>query len=115
MPSLRVRISLLLASFTLLSACSNSSKPLTAAERGRQVYMSTCIICHNPDPNQPGSQGPAIAGASRDLVEARVLRAAYPPGYTPQRTTHAMPAQPHLASKIDDLTAFLAEAKQQGH
>lgn len=73
--------------------------------------MSNCTTCHNPDPNKPGSQGPAIAGAPRDLVEARVVRAGYPPGYTPQRTTHAMPAQPFLSSKVDDLAAFLAQAK----
>lgn len=93
-----------------LGACSQS-EPLTAAERGRQVYMSNCIQCHNPDPTQPGSQGPEIAGASRDLLEARVVHATYPPGYRPKRTTTAMVAQPHLASKIDDLTAFLAAAR----
>lgn len=97
-----------------LSACSNSA-PLTAADRGRQVYMSNCIQCHNPDPTQPGSQGPEIAGASRELIEARVLHAQYPPGYTPKRTTSAMVALPHLASKIDDLTAFLAPAKNGAH
>ncbi|MFI5396228.1 MAG: c-type cytochrome [Candidatus Binatia bacterium] len=97
-----------------LAACSES-KPLTPAERGRRVYLANCIICHNPDPTQPGSQGPAIAGSSRELVEARVVRAAYPPGYSPQRTTHAMPAQPLLASKVDDLTAFLAEAVKKDH
>jgi mono/diheme cytochrome c family protein len=98
----------------LLAACSES-KPLTSAERGRQVYLSNCTICHNPDPTQPGSQGPAIAGSPRELVEARVVRAAYPPGYTPQRTTHVMPAQPMLASKVDDLTAFLAAAASKDH
>ena len=98
----------------LLAACSES-KPLTSAERGRQVYLSNCTICHNPDPTQPGSQGPAMAGSPRELVEARVVRAAYPPGYTPQRTTHVMPAQPMLASKVDDLTAFLAAAAIKDH
>ena len=37
----------------------------------------------------------------------------YPPGYTPKRTTHAMRALPQLKDRIDDLTAFLAEAAQQ--
>ncbi len=99
---------LILASLSsAVSGCSRS-EPLTAAERGKQVYLSNCILCHNPDPRQPGSQGPAIAGSSRELVEARVVHAAYPPGYTPKRTTKAMIALPHLASKVDDLTAFLA-------
>ena len=108
-----IRAAVLVASSLLLSACSDS-KPMSAADRGRQVYLTNCIICHNPDPALAGSQGPPIAGAPRDLVEARIVHAAYPPGYTPQRQTHAMPAQPFLASKVDDLTAFLAEANKAG-
>jgi mono/diheme cytochrome c family protein len=106
---------LLLCSVAALSlgGCSKSA-PLTAAARGRQVYLSSCITCHNPDPTKPGSQGPEIAGSSRELIEARVLRAAYPPGYTPKRHTKAMIALPHLAAKIDDLTAFLAAAQNGG-
>jgi mono/diheme cytochrome c family protein len=96
----------------ILAAC--SSKPLTPAQRGRQVYMSNCVVCHNPDPNLPGSQGPPIAGSSRELVEDRVLHLQYPAGYKPKRTTHAMRALPYLAPKIDDITAFLqAAAKNQ--
>ncbi len=88
-----------------LGAC--TSKPQTPAQRGRQVYMTNCIVCHNVDPNLPGSQGPAIAGSSRELVEARVLHVSYPPGYKPKRTTHAMRALPQLIGRIDDLMAFL--------
>jgi len=36
-----------------------------------------------------------------------VLRAEYPPGYTPKRDTHLMPAQPFLASQVDALAAYL--------
>ena len=76
--------------------------------------MTKCVVCHNTNPNLAGSQGPPIAGASRDLVEARVKHLAYPPDYTPQRKTHAMTAFPNLPeSDIDALTAFLAQAKQQ--
>ena len=92
----------------LIAAC--NSEPITPARRGRQIYMSNCVVCHNPDPNLPGNQGPAIAGASRELVEARVLHLSYPPGYKPKRTTHAMRALPQLAGHIGEITAFLAEA-----
>jgi hypothetical protein len=51
--------------------------------------------------------GPAVKGAAIDLIRARVLRAAYPPGYVPKRPTWIMPAQPDLAPWIVDLAAFL--------
>jgi|SRR5271157_2183621 len=101
---------LMAAVVVLVGAC--SSKPVTPARRGRQIYMSNCVVCHNTDPNLPGSQGPAIAGSSRELVEARVLHLSYPPGYKPKRTTHAMRALPQLAGQIDDITAFLDEAEK---
>ena len=80
-----------------------------AAKRGKAVYDGVCIACHNPNPALDGSLGPANAGASHELIEARVLRAEYPPGYTPKRSSKAMPAMPHLADKIDDLYAYLSE------
>ncbi len=81
-------------------------------QRGRVIYMTNCVVCHNADPNLPGSQGPPIAGSSRELVEARVLHLSYPPGYTPKRKTHAMRAIPTLAPEIGNITAFLQAAKQ---
>jgi mono/diheme cytochrome c family protein len=76
------------------------------------VYITNCVVCHNPNPNLPGSQGPPIAGSSEALLEARVLHLTYPPGYTPQRKTHAMRTFPQLKNHIGDLQAFLAAAKQ---
>ena len=77
------------------------------AGKGKQVYMVNCIACHNLDPSKDGAIGPANKGASRALVEARVLRGKYPKGYKPKRTTKLMPPLPHLKPHIDDLTAFL--------
>jgi mono/diheme cytochrome c family protein len=76
-------------------------------ERGRSVYMGNCTACHGMDPAQPGGLGPAIAGASRELIEARVLHAAYPEGYMPKRDTKLMVALPHLKDDIDALAAYL--------
>ncbi len=78
--------------------------------RGRQIYMSTCTACHNPDPTKVGSLGPEIAGTSRELVEAKVLRNEYPEGYRPKRETRVMVPLKHLEPEIDALVAFLAEA-----
>jgi mono/diheme cytochrome c family protein len=98
------------AAAVVLSIGACTSKPQTPAQRGRQAYMSNCIVCHGVNPNLPGSQGPAIAGSSRELVEARVLHVSYPPGYKPKRPTHAMRPFPQLKDHIDDLTAFLDQA-----
>jgi len=78
------------------------------AERGKSIYMSNCIACHNVDPSKDGSVGPAIAGSSAELVEARVMKAAYPEGYKPKRDTRVMVALPHLQKEIPALGAYLS-------
>lgn len=92
----------------LLSMGCGPEKSLSPeAARGKAVYQSNCTACHNADPAQVGAVGPAIAGSSRALIEARVMTASYPDGYKPKRETNTMQALPHLASSIDDLTAFV--------
>jgi mono/diheme cytochrome c family protein len=76
-------------------------------EAGRGVYMGNCIACHNPDATVDGALGPAVAGASLELIEARVMRSEYPEGYTPKRDTKVMVALPHLAPKLKELTVYL--------
>ena len=109
---MRLRLVAILAICTALGATACQAKKVSPVERGRIIYIANCLVCHNADPNLPGSQGPPIAGSSRALVEARVLHLAYPPGYKPQRNTHAMRAIPTLAPEIDNLVAFLAAAQK---
>jgi mono/diheme cytochrome c family protein len=89
------------------SACAKP-RELSAADRGEVVYRTNCISCHDRDPNLPGPIGPAIADASRSLLDARVLHGTYPPGYTPRLKTHTMRALPWLDGHVDDLAAYLA-------
>jgi mono/diheme cytochrome c family protein len=89
----------------MVGACGQNGND--AAGRGKQVYLTECIACHNIDPAKDGPLGPAVKGSSQELLEARVLRGTYPPGYTPKRSTALMPAQPKLAPKIPDLAALL--------
>lgn len=104
----------------MLSACGNdASRATTTAregdpKRGRGIYLSACVACHNSDPSKDGPIGPAIKGSSKELIEARVLRASYPPGYAPKRNTRIMPAQPYLKDAIPDLAAYLDEAAKKG-
>lgn len=102
---------------TLAVACSEA--PDTAgmsplAEQGKRVYRNVCIACHAGDPSQDGAVGPAIAGVSRELIEARVVRGEYPPGYTPKRASNAMPRFEYLADQVDALAAYLAAAAESG-
>jgi len=69
--------------------------------------VANCTACHSPDPTRDGTMGPAIAGSSPELVEARVVRAEYPPGYTPKRDTKLMPAQPFLKADVPAIAAYL--------
>jgi len=107
----RIRSTLLLPLIACGSAaCSSSADLSPLAQQGQRVYQNVCIACHNGDPTQDGSAGPAIAGSSRELIEARVLHAAYPPGYTPKRQSNVMPRFEYLSDQIDALAAYLAEA-----
>jgi mono/diheme cytochrome c family protein len=99
-----------LVGIALVAACSPAGEgadPLVA--RGRAVYLANCVACHATDPAREGGVGPAIAGSSRELLEARLLRGEYPPGYVPKRTSGAMPKFVHLERDIDALHAFLAQ------
>ena len=78
-----------------------------SAEKGKQVWLGQCVACHNPDPTKDGTLGPAVKGASPVLLEARVVRGEYPPGYQPKRPTKVMPPRPDLAPSIPDLAAYL--------
>ena len=90
-----------------VSACQPAATLSPEAEKGRAVYQANCTACHNADPAQVGAVGPAVKGASRELLEARLVRGTYPPGYTPKRTTTLMVPLPQLAGDVDALTAFL--------
>jgi mono/diheme cytochrome c family protein len=103
----------LLTAAALSSGCSDEDASLSPqAREGKRIYQNVCIACHNGDPTRDGALGPAVAGASRELLEARLVRGEYPPGYTPKRPTAAMPRFDYLADKIDALAAYLAEVSE---
>lgn len=75
--------------------------------RGKQVYQSYCIACHNRAPQKDGTLGPSVSGASQELLEARIVHAAYPPGYQPKRTSKIMMPLPQLVQDIPSIHAYL--------
>jgi mono/diheme cytochrome c family protein len=108
-PGRHATIAWALAAALAAGACGREEAPTAGgdARRGQQAWLANCIACHNLDPSRDGSVGPAVKGASAALLEARVLRGEYPPGYTPKRNTKVMPPRPDLAPTIPDLAAYL--------
>lgn len=98
----------------LVCACTEDDSALSpAARRGHAVYVAACGSCHHPrKPWEEGPIGPAIAGSTRELLEAKVLHGHYPPGYRPKRNTHSMPLQAYLKDRIGDLAAYLSEVQR---
>jgi mono/diheme cytochrome c family protein len=99
----------LAAAVVAAAGCSDTAPPGGDASvaRGRQVYTAQCTACHNPDPSLPGALGPSVRGASRELLEAKLLKGTYPEGYKPKRPTALMPPQPGLAPDVAALADFL--------
>ena len=81
--------------------------PEELVQRGKAIYNLNCIACHNVDPSKDGAVGPALFGSTKELIEARILKATYPPGYKAKRASAQMPALPHLEKEIPALHAFL--------
>jgi mono/diheme cytochrome c family protein len=108
MRRLVVRAPIWLLAPVLIGACGKATTNSDPIASGRQAYIANCASCHNLDPTIDGLIGPAVVGSSRDLLEARVLHQAYPPGYRPKRSTHLMQTMPWVAPKLDDIAAFLA-------
>jgi mono/diheme cytochrome c family protein len=103
---------------TFTSCTKNESKSLDAAstsatataalvQRGKVLYQTQCIACHNSDPRKPGALGPDVFNSSRELLDARILRAEYPQGYKPKRETHTMVALPHLKNELEAIHSYL--------
>lgn len=100
-------LGLLMVACTPKSNDGAPSAPVNPVEKGRSVYVSNCIACHNADPKLDGAVGPAVAGSSLELLEQRVLKQSYPAGYAPKRSTKVMPAMVFLKDQIPALHAYL--------
>ncbi len=109
------RLGLLAATLAVaLVGCSEGADKFSEAGLiGQRTYQNVCVACHHPDPNLAGILGPPLAGASLELLEAKVLNASYPLGYTPKRATASMPAFAYLGEKLPDLEAYLREVRSE--
>lgn len=101
----------LAALFLGATSCKKEKQGVTnepPAAHGRRLYLQYCIACHNGEPKQDGMVGPANAGASLELLRSKILKGEYPLGYTPKRSTRAMPPIPTLKdAEIEAIHAYL--------
>jgi mono/diheme cytochrome c family protein len=107
---LRLVLVLVLGSPLACSQAEPGDPQAALVKRGEQVYLTNCTACHARNPNDPGPVGPPIAGSSLELLQAKVLRNEYPPGYTPKRDSKAMIPLPHLEPELPAIAAFLQHA-----
>ncbi|MDB5037046.1 MAG: cytochrome [Bacteriovoracaceae bacterium] len=84
-----------------------STEQISSIKKGKAIYQSICIACHNSNPKLDGALGPAVAGSSQELLEARILSAKYPPGYKPKRPTALMVALPQYKDAIPAIYDYL--------
>ena len=107
---------LLLVSVMAVSACTKKAEAPKSSEaqtpeqllaQGRKVYAINCTACHAVDPKKEGAMGPAVHGASLELLEKRIVDGTYPENYKPKRSTKIMQPLPFLKNDIQALHAYL--------
>ena len=111
---LRIFGGVLLPLLYLSTSFSQSNKALI--DKGRRVYMSNCIQCHNKDPNLKGPLGPELIDAPLEIMQVKVVTGRYPEvlpkGFVPKRKTKAMRALPKLKDDVPALYAWIQSMKK---
>jgi mono/diheme cytochrome c family protein len=86
-------------------------------DKGRRLYISNCISCHNKDPNLKGPIGPEMVDAPLEIMTAKVMTGAYPAtlpaGFVPKRTTKLMRKIPKLQKDIPAIYAWVQSMKKK--
>ena len=105
-----VRMFLTVGAFLALISLLNA----TEIGRGKAIYLSNCISCHNRDPNQRGALGPELVGTPLEVMMLKVVTGdEYPAGYTPKRKTKLMKKFPQLRGLMcAPLQKFCAKREQ---
>jgi mono/diheme cytochrome c family protein len=84
-------------------------------EKGKRLYLSNCISCHNKDPNKKGALGPEVIDAPIEIMTAKVMTGRYPEvlpdGFVPKRSSKIMKPIPKLKDDIQDIYAWVQSMK----
>ena len=85
-------------------------------EKGKTIYLSTCIKCHNKDPNVKGAIGPEVVDAPLEIMQHKVMTGRYPDvlpeGFVPKRKTKQMTKFPQLAQDVPSIHAYVQSLKK---
>lgn len=86
-------------------------------EKGQEIYLSTCIKCHNKDPNVKGAIGPELTDAPLEIMQAKVATGRYPDvlpsGFVPKRKTKQMVKQPQVLADVPSIHAYVQSLKKK--
>ncbi|WP_408095707.1 hypothetical protein ACJVC5_11740 [Peredibacter sp. HCB2-198] len=85
--------------------------------KGKRIWLSTCIQCHNRDPNMKGSIGPEVVDAPMEVMLAKVKTGKYPEklpaGFVPKRKTKAMRPLPQHEKDVPSIFAYVQSVKKK--
>jgi hypothetical protein len=85
--------------------------------RGKTIYLSACIKCHNKDPNVKGSIGPELVDAPLEIMAYKVANGKYPKdlpaGFVPKRKTNQMMKQPQYSKDVPSIHAYIQSLKKK--
>lgn len=86
-------------------------------DKGKRLYLSNCIQCHNRDPNLKGSIGPEMVDAPLSVMTSKIMTGAYPAvlpvGFVPKRKSRAMRKIPKLEKDIPTIFAYVQSLKKK--
>jgi mono/diheme cytochrome c family protein len=86
-------------------------------EKGKAVYLSACIKCHNKDPNVKGPIGPEMVDAPIEVMHHKVLTGKYPDvlpeGFVPKRKTKQMQKLPQYVKDVPSIHAYVQSMKKK--
>lgn len=86
-------------------------------EKGKKLYISNCIRCHNKDPSIKGSIGPEVVDAPYEVMYSKIMTGKYPQplpkGFIPKRKSSAMAKLPKLKDDIPSIWAYVQSLKKK--
>ena len=86
-------------------------------EKGKAIYLSACIKCHNKDPNVKGAIGPEMVDAPLEVMQHKVATGRYPDvlpeGFVPKRKTKQMTKFPQYLKDVPSIHAYVQSLKKK--